>query len=188
MSEDQLLAHTYKGDTAAVIGKMLAKGMNPNVRDSLGQTPLMFAAGNGDAAVVGLLLQHGADAAAKDRFGDTALHLAARIEDHIHLSIGGRICAREHAKSAIRLRNEACHEACIVQLAHSCPSAIDVRGMNGETPLIAAVGLPSHVAALLRFGPRLDLKDDSGMTALANGRAVGAKVTIQLLEAAGARE
>jgi ankyrin repeat protein len=51
---------------------LLAKGGNPNVKNRVGGTPLMWAAVYGHADVVRILLDSGADSRLKDEDGVTA--------------------------------------------------------------------------------------------------------------------
>ena len=61
---------------------ILSYGADPNVRDGRGQSPLHYAAANGNLAVVELLVQHGADVNAMVSGSDeplTPLYLATRF-------------------------------------------------------------------------------------------------------------
>ena len=69
--------------TAAALGQvsivesLLANKINPNERDGVGKTALIWAARNGHSAVVNVLLKKGADIHAKDQCDKTALIWAA---------------------------------------------------------------------------------------------------------------
>jgi ankyrin repeat protein len=52
---------------------ILAQGINPDVRDSDGRTPLMLACFLGDKEMAKVLLESGADVNAKDENGRTPL-------------------------------------------------------------------------------------------------------------------
>ena len=58
--------------------RLLAKGANPNVKNKLGGTALMWAASYGHDELVQLLLAKGADARIKDVDGVTAGGWAAK--------------------------------------------------------------------------------------------------------------
>ena len=63
--------------------ELLAAGLDPNVPDSHGHTPLCWAAGKGLTAIVDLLLTYGAEVAAADQWGWTALHMVAHRADDV---------------------------------------------------------------------------------------------------------
>ena len=63
------------------VAQLLSLGRWPDKRDSNGLTPLMVAAGNGDAAMVQLLLERGADPDLQAPGGATALELALERGD-----------------------------------------------------------------------------------------------------------
>lgn len=54
----------------------LSRGSDVNIRDSLGNTPLIVACQNGHMSVATLLMKYGADVSAKNKTGNTALHYA----------------------------------------------------------------------------------------------------------------
>ncbi len=65
-----------RGDTEAV-EQYLQSGVDVNVKDDFGQTPLHMAAYEGHTETARLLLENGADVNARDDFGFTPLHEAA---------------------------------------------------------------------------------------------------------------
>lgn len=77
-----LLTAVTQGDAQAV-ASALAAGVAPDLRDAVGWTPLMWAAGAGDIANVRQLLDAGADVFASDADGRTAygVAVAARRKD-----------------------------------------------------------------------------------------------------------
>ncbi|MDP5134216.1 MAG: ankyrin repeat domain-containing protein [Paraglaciecola sp.] len=80
-----------------------------NICDFKQQTPLMLAAGHGDAEFVEMLLAHGAEVDRQDFTGKTALH------------------------GAIKSMNDTC-----VKLLLDAECAIDVEALGGRTPLHTA--------------------------------------------------
>lgn len=64
------------GDSAGV-EQALALGVDVNIRDGLGQTPIVVAALAGQGEVAAVLTQHGADVMARTNKGMTAMHAAA---------------------------------------------------------------------------------------------------------------
>ena len=78
--DSDFLAASAGGD-AAKLTKLLAQGVDVNVRNDSGQTPVLLAAAAGHLEAVKLLLKRGADANATDKSGATALMLAT-MEGH----------------------------------------------------------------------------------------------------------
>lgn len=74
--EDEFLNAVWDGDVETV-DKMLADGVNPNKRDSCGNTPMTLAGYAGQTEVARVLLQHGEDIQSSDGSGMTPLHCAA---------------------------------------------------------------------------------------------------------------
>lgn len=61
-----------------MIESLLRTGMNVNIRDSRGMTPLMAAAATGDVEIVGYLLKKKAAPQLKSTAGETAYEIAVR--------------------------------------------------------------------------------------------------------------
>lgn len=85
-----IFALVNAGDAAGV-EQALAAGVDVNIRDALGQTPMVVAALAGQDAVAAVLMQHGADIKARTDKGMTALHAAAFAGDleAMNLLLGG---------------------------------------------------------------------------------------------------
>ncbi len=67
----------YKNMRGLLVGLMQVPGINVNIQDIDGKTPLQWAAGNGNLGAVCTLLKFGAEINAQDKAGATALHWAA---------------------------------------------------------------------------------------------------------------
>jgi len=76
--EESLFSAARIGDLAEVKRLVIDCGVNPNIRDNDGWTPLHKASWNGNPEVVKLLLEHGADPNIRDNHGFTPLHYAAK--------------------------------------------------------------------------------------------------------------
>jgi hypothetical protein len=70
------LLHFARTGRVAPARAAIACGVSPNVRNYLGETPLLLAAANGHGEMVKLLLLHGANPALPDMFGQTAVSVA----------------------------------------------------------------------------------------------------------------
>jgi ankyrin repeat protein len=185
MSEKPLVAHVRKDDEAENIVALLEKGYTPNISDTLGGTPLMYAAGNGNSVTVSILLRHGANPLAQDGYENTALHYAAGAENRHIPFFSIKFYTTE--KGGHNVPKHADFESCIYQLGERMGERINARNGSGRTALMNAVGYPGHVTALLHFAPDLDVEDGHGNTALSIARRYNMEKTISLLLKAGAR-
>jgi ankyrin repeat protein len=77
VNTDSLFFAAGFGDLAEVKRLVVGCGVNPNIKDKDGNTPLHYAAREGRLKVVELLLEHGADPNIQDKDGWTPLHYAA---------------------------------------------------------------------------------------------------------------
>jgi ankyrin repeat protein len=83
-TDKDLWMAVYRGN-ATQANALLVKGLDPNVRDSAGFTPLMTAARNGSLALVRVLLSHKAYPYIQDPNGWTALHWACLRNDQAEI-------------------------------------------------------------------------------------------------------
>jgi ankyrin repeat protein len=141
---------------------LLDRGMNADVRDGEGRTPLMAAAAFGSLEVAELLIARGADPMAQDsQNADTPLHFAA---------LAGRI---EMAK---------------LLLAHG--AAIDAGSSPSEaTPLhyAAVYGQMKMIAFLIENGADPDVRDTQGLTPFQYASRRNRAPVMELLTSLGAR-
>ena len=70
-----------------VVRLLLKRGVDPNIQDQYGDTPLHIAAHGGHDDVVKLLLEYGADPTVKDKDGRTPLDLARAEGRHEVVSV-----------------------------------------------------------------------------------------------------
>jgi len=175
---------------------LLVRGANVNVRDHNNQTPLKLAAANGDAVLVKRLLDCGANVYQMRDISDTALHIAVergrglRNEAlvsivHLLLKSGAEPNARNHAgETPLRV-------ACRPTSGNVCRPDVDIvkillehgadpnNGISRTTspprlhdcvlPLLSLATIcgNSELAKLLiKYGARVDGRDDRGRTAL----------------------
>lgn len=78
-SEKKSALHWVAGAKPEVISALLAAGADPNARDYLERSPLLFVAATGSVENIKLLLEAGADVNAKTANDWTPLHGAAKF-------------------------------------------------------------------------------------------------------------
>ena len=140
------------------IKKLLEKGVDPNVQDLPGNTPLIAASKNGHVKVVRELLSFGTNVESQNITGSTAL---ARASRNGHTEVVGILSA--------------------------CTN-INTQNKKGFTPLMWAsiMGHDEVVDELLRANPDTDIKNDNGDTALILASRSGRTKTIKKLIKFGA--
>jgi ankyrin repeat protein len=143
---------------AAAVKSALARGADPNARNWLNFTPLMWAAARGNLQIADILLAHGAKLEASSIYG-SALTFA---------TIG------RYEKMALHLLDRG---------ASPDPSRLD-----GATPLMlaAANGHMTLIERLLKQKRNLNKRDGDGATALIYAARLGQSGAIQSLLNAGA--
>lgn len=129
------------GDASAV-EQALASGTDANIRDALGQTPIVVAALAEQDAVAEVLLTHGADVMARTDKGMTALHAAAFAGDleilQALLAGGSAINDQDNFAhvTALHAAAEENHSAIVevlIKTAGIDPALVDVKGFSAST-------------------------------------------------------
>jgi protein-disulfide isomerase len=153
-----LHAAVRAGDVQAVT-IALREGVDANVRDEWGRTPLIVALQAKQAAVVELLIRRGADPSAADAWGRSALLVAAQLKN----------------------------TTAIEQLLKA-KADVNAANRNDITPLIAAAqtGNLGAVNLLIQAGAALDRQDNLGWTALTWATNRKDEAIVKALQAAGA--
>ncbi|OBT63922.1 hypothetical protein VE03_05994 [Pseudogymnoascus sp. 23342-1-I1] len=180
---------------------LLESGLAANLKDSYGQTPLSWAAGNGHEAVVQVLLGKGAEVDAKDiEYGRTPLSWAAE-DGHeavvqVLLGKGAEVDTKDtvYGRTPLSWAAEKGHEA-VVQVLLGKGAEVDAKDTDygrtpdteyGRTPLswAAETGREAVVQLLLGKGAEVDTKDaDFGRTPLFWAAEKGREAVVkQLLE------
>lgn len=129
------------GDAAGV-EKALASGTDVNIRDPLGQTPIVVAALARQDAVAQVLRKHGADVMARTDKGMTPLHAAAFSGDleTLKLLLAGGAAINDQDNfahiTALHAAAEENHTAVVellIKTKGTDPALIDVKGFSPST-------------------------------------------------------
>ena len=135
-SNEEILKNASKNNDREKLITILKKGVDINVKNDLGYTPLMIASLNGYTNMVKIMLNHEADVNARTVFNTNALMQAA-WNGHLE----------------------------IVKLLLDANADIHVKSVGGWTPLFFAavgnyIGYPSIVNLLIEKGSEVDIKDN----------------------------
>ena len=149
---------TAEGNIKAVI-RHLANGVDVNVKNDFGFTPLLKVAQFGRRVVAELLIAKGADVSVKDKFGRTPLH-----------------CAVDEGQTEV------------AELLIAAGADVNGRDNGDRTPLDFAVMKKQNEIAelLIANGAYVNAKDDEGWTTLHWAVMAGYKEVAELLIAKGA--
>ncbi|PWI64996.1 hypothetical protein PCL_08355 [Purpureocillium lilacinum] len=159
LGDTPLMAAAWHGDVHIVNMLLTAPGAQMETRGTDNRTALLKAVAQGRTGAVDALISNGADVLCRDRYGDTPLLLAAKKNNS---SIARRLLEAEDA-------------------------GLEVRDINGRTPLLAAVAQESAAATiiLLKSGAITTSRDRLGDTPLLLAAGLGNVLIVrQLLESA----
>ncbi len=166
------LFEAAKAGSATHVKQYLKDGLDPNMKDMLGETPLMKAAASGDAATVAILMLRGADERARDKHGRTPL---------MHAAEAGHADLVQFLFDLQRVQSDDQVQFRLTRLDTDLTSDSDFASMKfdiaeelldelGETALIKAARNGHTEAVLAMLGTTSlaspQLKDTSGRTAL----------------------
>ncbi|MXV45066.1 hypothetical protein GS501_08440 [Saccharibacter sp. 17.LH.SD] len=158
LSHDKVVEISFAAARAGrsdVLEGLIAHGVDPNLRDSKGDTPLILATYYNHLDTVNMLISHGAEPCGKDKKGNTALMGAAfKGESEI-----------------VRRLSQA-----------GCP--VNTQNDVHQTALMMAslFGRTDTVKTLLELGADPTLEDSSGATAISLAEAQGNSAMVDLLE------
>ncbi len=155
-----LIDAAKKGDESQVF-RLLLDGVDANVTDESGWTPLMHAAANGHSEAAQRLLDKSATPDVKDSNGWTALHLAAYS--------GSRPIVEAVVAKGVK---------------------VNAKTSKSTTALICAAGQGHGVVVkwLIESGAEVDAQDSDGKTAMAYATQKNHTVVMDLLKKSGAKD
>ena len=181
-NELALIGASGNGDVEAV-RKLLSQGVDVNIQDLPGNTPLIAASKNGHAEVIRELLSSGANVESQNQTGSTAL---ARASRNGHVEVVGIL----NTEARVNTQNKKGytplmwasimgHDGVIDELLKAKPDP-DVRNENGDTALILAskAGRSEITKKLIGFGADPDIRNKKGNTAF---REAGNKEIQQII-------
>ncbi len=176
---------------AAAVKALLAKNADPNARNFLSFTPLMFAGIVGDVESARLLLANGAELEAESPFG-TALTFAVEADQpkfvRFLLARGANVNAKRGDKITTLMLAARIGYTDILQQLLDKKMGVNARDVDGATALMYAVRAGKTEAArlLIQRGASVDLADSRKWTALMYAAANGYPDLVRLLVQKGA--
>lgn len=190
----QSLEEAFRGALAGdltTVRSLVERGNSVDTSDPDGSTLLMLAAREGHVQIVEYLLGLKAEINRRNKFGDTAL-MAASIKGRLEtvralLAHGAELNPQGWTAlhyAAFEGRTE------VLKFLLEKGAAKDAIAPNGYTPLMLAVrGRHAETArAMLYADPNVNLRTDTGETALKLAREKGDTSLVDLLKRAGAVE
>jgi uncharacterized protein len=159
------LHNVFGQKTAAVIKLLIDRGAQVNARDKEKMTPLHFAANSGKADITQLLIRNGADINARSNQNWTPLHYGVShpevtkklIQAGANLTIQNRQGAVIHSNSL---------EPAVLKLLLDRRVNVNLRNLQGQTPLHVHRFQPALVKLLLAQKAQVNLRDAQGRTPL----------------------
>ncbi|MCJ1462733.1 hypothetical protein MMC07_001336 [Pseudocyphellaria aurata] len=190
-NNDRLRKAVQNGDETKV-RELLEKGVDINMQDDYGMTPLHDAVLSNSEGIARLLLRKGAEIHTKDGDQRTALHLAVEKSyesmAQLLLDNGAQINSKDwdestELHSAVRNRDER-----VAKLLLEHGAKTEEKDAGGSTALheAARLGDEKIVNLLLEHDAKIEEKDRDGNTALHRAVRAGKATVVQLLLENGA--
>ena len=190
--ERELFSQTSEKEEP-MIQRLICRGVDVNIKNEKGMTPLMVASQNGDDQLIKKLLDAGADMNCSNSVtGDTSLILASEkgqttcvqklLDYHANVNIQGK-----NGDTAVISAARNGHEECL-QVLMNIGANLNIKNNNGNTALIAAVQRFQFQCAvqLIKDGADVNLMDNQGNTTLILAARKGQQNFVKELITAGA--
>jgi ankyrin repeat protein len=160
-SHTTALEHAIFNANREILQLLLTAGADVNLRDSLGQTPIMMLGEKITPEIVWDLIRAGAKVNLRDQEGNTALIEAG-----------------------------ACNNLEVLKALLEAGAKVDARNNVGETALMRAAseGLVNNVRALILAGEDVNARDGEGRTALMRALENEHRPVLRLLRSYGVDE
>ncbi len=174
-----------QGDAKGVRA-LLDSGVSPNVRDTLGATPLMLAAGIGNLEIARMLVDAGAEINASSMFG-SALSFATMMGSpeaaKFLLEKGAAVSANRPDKISPLMMAARAGNAGVVKAILDRKAGLHAVDNNGSNALSHAArhGSTAAAAVLLAAGAKVEVADAEGWTPLFHAAVNGRTEIVQLL-------
>ena len=190
-TDDQALFLAVWMGYKAIVDAMLTSGIDVNIRNTDGMTPLMIAAEAGHTDVVESLLNKGAhvNARSKNKYipGETALMNAAE-KGHtdtvqVLLANGADANARDKKGRSPLMEAVKGRENMVIKALLAHGADVNARDSDGATALIYAAqkGLENTIKILIQNGANVKIQDNEGQTALVYADVNGHKNAVKIL-------
>lgn len=146
---------------------LLRKGVNPDVTDEDGFTPLMLACYTGATSVVRELLRAQADVTIVNKYRDTALTIAVRRKRKqiVTLLLNPSRCSQSQGLSPVLVAT-ACGYRKILKKLIRAKLDLNQQDECGRTPLMLAIDKSHSLLTLLHSGADQNIRDIDGNTPL----------------------
>ncbi|MCJ1469996.1 hypothetical protein MMC07_008641 [Pseudocyphellaria aurata] len=171
------------------IRELLEEGVDINMKDLRGMTPLHHAVRSNSEGIVRLLLREGAEILPRDIYGRTALHMAVQKIDYsesmaqLLLDNGSDINSKDESRSTEPHPAARYGDAKVVELLLNQGAKIEEKDWHESTALHYAAMFEDEqvVKLLLNRGAKVEEKDNDGYTALHWAVIAGQVTVAQLL-------